>query len=594
MDQTGPITEEVNFLSVDESVEANAPLAIFEEVIEEITPLVQVQLGLLEEGVLDSHEADITTRTPLNLHVGVVPYWINPFRVEVPMYQKQNYHKLFHRTPVYLREKLLHGIGPLMQSDFTTSGSDNLILIDVLGPQIFNTIPASGSSFNNPTSTVSFDLIDTGGADIALSGTQIYVDSVLVIDAGADVTPSGYGTTSFTAVDTNFYQFEFIPTDPFSPDAPITISGRSSDLTVSGNVEYFNYSFKVWKTQDLSASITGLPDTLPPFLINQDPFPGQVEVPVATDIFLRVDDLHTGVDLASVVIAVEDITVYSGQLSQSASYPVIRTETPEGRGFDFTIYPVSSFPFSDEISISVYAEDSFSTANILDTSYSFFTVTNAHLVASGLQIFDGGYVDMDIASSYTTTSSTPFHITYYNTLGTGLSLSGSSVLLDGIEVSSTITPVSGNPLAYDVYFELAPDYTDNALLTFHVQQSGTVSGTILDRNFTTELLWGYEFCHTGEELKHDADFDYFVRVRDRGDAPTLSALSKHFSTIPLDTHKLYASIAGINPPAQEISALYISNNTFFEYGKTMVMELEAEDFAGNKLLKQWSFTIEDE
>lgn len=593
--QTGTITEDILFRQFDPSIDAVGTLSSFLTEFSSSGPLNLYSTSIESVGVLRDIVELIETDSPLNLAVGTVPPLVNPFRVSTPLYQSESYDILFHRTPVFLTEKLLHGTGPLVQFSSSTSAEDDLQLVDLLGPQIFNESPDSFSSFNSPNSVITFDLIDTGGSNISLSGTEIHINGTKVIDAGADVTPSGFGITSFTPVTTSFYQFQFISSAPFELGEEVTVSGRSSDTTPSGNVEYFSYSFKVWDINDLAASITGLPDTFPPFLENLNPLIGQSEVVVNSDILLTVNDLHTGVDLSTVILEIEDEVVFSGSTSVSPNYNVLVSSTLDFRGYNFVIDPINDFSFDQQVDVSVKAFDSFTPPNFLDTTYSFTTIANGHLVASGLQIYeDSSYVDMDIGSSYSTTTGTEFHVTYLNLEGTGISTSGSSVLLHGEEIPSTITAVSGNPLAYDVHFTLSPDYTDNAELTFHIVQSGTVSGTTLYRDQYAELLWGYEFCYDSDELPHDTFMNYSVRVCDFGHKPNETSFVKSFTTTPLDSLRLYASIFPINPPSEVINASLVSNNTFFEFGKTMNVEVEASDYAGNKRIFTWNFTIEDE
>ena len=593
--QVGPMVEGVTFSQFDPSINTVGTLSLFEVEFDTTGPLSLYETDIEAKGVLRDFIEEITQLTPLFLAVGDVPSSINPFRISTPLYQVEAYNILFHRTPVNLTERFLYGRGPLTQFSGAVSAQEDMLLVDLLGPQIFNEQPPAGSTFNNPDSTITFDLVDTGGSDIALSGVEIHINGTKVIDAGADVTPSGFGITSFTPVTTSFYQFQFISDADYDLGSYVSVSGRASDTTPSGNVEYFSYLFQVWDLNDLAASITGLPDTIPPFLENLNPAIGQSEVVIGSDILLTVNDLHTGVDLSTVVLGVENEVVFSGSTSVSPNYNVAVSSTLDFRGYNFIVDPVSDFSFGQQVDVSVQASDSYTPANSLDTTYSFFTVANGHLVASGLQIYvDTSYVDMDIGSSYMTTTGTDFHITYLNLEGTGISTSGSSVLLHGEEVPSTIIPVSGNPLAYDVFFTLSPDYTDNAELTFRIVQSGTVSGTTLFRDQFTELLWGYEFCYDNDRLPHDTVMDYSVRVCDFGHQPTETSFVKSFTTTPLDSLRLRASIFPVNPPFESISANLVSNNTFFEYGKTMYVEVDVGDFAGNNRTFAWNFTIEDE
>ncbi|RKZ82352.1 MAG: hypothetical protein DRQ39_10800, partial [Gammaproteobacteria bacterium] len=325
--QTAPQVELGRLQQINSEVDSSGFLTVFEVDFSSLGSLALHSTSIETLGTLRDFEVDLGMFTPLQLVVGIVPPKVNPFRASTPLVQTQNYNILFHRTPVSLLQRFLYGTGPLITTSGGISSIEDLVLVDLLGPQIFNEIPVGGSSFNDPLTEVTFDLIDTGGSDVSLSGTQIYVDGTLVIDSGADVTPSGFGVTTFTPISSSFYQFEFISTLPYGADYPITISGRSSDTTPSGNVEYFNYDFNVWKTADLAASIVGLADTIPPFLDSLNPGTFQTEVPVDSEILLTINDLHTGVDEGSIILSIGSETVYSGSQDLTTSYNISRTTT---------------------------------------------------------------------------------------------------------------------------------------------------------------------------------------------------------------------------------------------------------------------------
>jgi len=577
--------------------EESTPLELIGDSIEGQGYLQQIPLFLQDFGKFLQEDATVTEAGQLLLNHGSSPNKINPFKEVTQLHLIDSFDQ--PRESVYLNE-IKKTIQETNLISLTTTGivtsSADLELVDELGPQVFNQSPAIDSTYNNPDTYINFDLVDTGGSDIALSGVDIYVAGIQVIDAGVNVTPSGYGITIFTPISTTFYQFEFRPENSFSPDSPVTVSGRATDSLASPNTEFFNYEFRVWKADSFTASIVGLPDADPPFLTNLDPYQLEIEVPINTNIDLEVNDLHTGVNFESVVVSIDDEVVYSGQSQVSPDYTIITSGTEDGRGLIFNIDPATDFEFSSAVAVGVYAEDLYiPSINILDTTYNFVTVNNSHLAVSGLQVYEeGSYIDMTIDSSYTSSSSTQFHLNYYNFLASGVDITASTVSLNSTVIPSTITPVSGSTEVYDVSFEIEPDYTTDADLVFYVQQSGLVAGEIVGREFYTELLWGYAFCYENGELTHDRDYVYVAEVPDQGDYPTYSSLVKEFSTVPLFNNTFGASIVGIDPIYNSVNAEIIPNSTYFEYGKEMFIQLEAKDFAGNTLLYRWNFKIEED
>jgi hypothetical protein len=411
------------------------------------------------------------------------------------------------------------------------------------------------------------------------------------------VTPGHYGTTTFSKISDSFYQFQFISASSFDLGSYVNVSGKTvDDITPSANWTYFSYNFQIWEEGTIGGTISGSPDLLPPYLSNLDPAILNLNVPVDSDINLDIIDDHTGVDFTTVTISINDTLVWSGESEISPSYAsVVQTLISGGKSGRYVIDPVSNMDFDTYMTVSVSASDLFTPPNVLDTAYLFKTQANGHLLASGLQIeVDSTYEDFLISQTYPTTSSTPFVIDYIDTSGSGISISGSYVALNGTTISSTFVSVTGSTSHYKVYFNLTPDYTTDADLLFHVQQSGTFLGNIVSRDFTTELLWGYSVCYDPDgDFKFDATVESLISIQDQGDFPTTSHLYNEFNTIPMWNQNLYGQIIGIDPPIDPLSGEILSHNTYFERGKTMYMRLEAKDYAGNLLEYEWKFTIED-
>jgi hypothetical protein len=539
---------------------------------------------------------------PLSLQVGSPPISQNPFKVTTSLLSVParclyllNGSRMTQgfRTVSPIKNEYTSFV--TVASGITTSGS--LLLIDLLGPQLFNLVPASGGSYVDPSTDISFDLIDTGGATIVPGTVDIYINGIQVIDAGADVTPGGFGSTVFTQISDSFYQFLFTSASGYDLGEYVNVSGiAADDITPSANTTIFSYNFHVWGAEPLYASISGSADVDAPFLDNLDPLPAQVEVAVDADIILDIVDLHTGVNPSSVLIHIDDRLAVSGNTNVNPDELILSVSGYDSnRSYTYEIDFLSNLNFSDTVSVNVVAEDLYNPPNTFSGSYSFTTQANAHLVASGLQIEeDFTFIGMSVGESYVTTSSTPFTIKYVNLQDLPIDTVASNVQLNGSVIPSLFTSVTGSLAHYEVSFELEPDYLSDSTLTFHVQQSGTVSGNLVFSQYTTELLWGYEVCYDAAgTLLRESDFQSVVQICDSADSATLSAEVLEFSTEPFLRESLGASIVGISSPSNSVLATVESNNTFFEYGKIMNFTLEAEDFAGNQLIFNWSFTIED-
>lgn len=468
---------------------------------------------------------------------------------------------------------------------------------DGFGPMIFNESPISGSTYNNPSSSITFELKDQELTSINSVTVQLYINGTQVVNSGLPLSPSGFGLTTFTQVSPSFYLFTFIPSGSFSLGSVITISGEARDtLSPSGNLSLFNYSYMVWDYSGLGATITGLPDASIPYLLNLSPDNLETDVPIDSNIELSILDDHTGVDINTVLISIEGDTVISGGMSVNSNYNITTSSISGGKGITYIIDPDDNFPFAQPIDVYVEAQDLYTPApNNLVTSYTFITVDNSHLLASGLQIYTGsGYENMAISDTFTSTvTGTDFKIKFYNFDDTGISTTGSFISCNG-QVISGVNIISASGLTeYDVFFNLIPDYTTDCDLTFHVQQIPLVSGNTVYKDFQAELLWGMEYCYNpSQNFSYSTEVPLVFMICDLGDTPKLDTFVTQFKTLPNPKNDLYAEITGISIPITTLSGYLSSNNPFFEYGKTISVLLELEDFAGNKLKYPYQFKIE--
>lgn len=591
------IVSSINFLQELELIFSSTTVFHYDTTLTTTGTLSQFDPAFEFKSALGLFSSELTRRTYTNLVVGDLPVPLNPFRTYAQLYLTDPFLEQRAFANFSLRERdIQHYLRFNVAESGGPSDTTDLTLTDEIGPEIFNEVPASGSSYNNPSTGITFDLIDTGSAIITPSSIRFTINDNLVVDAGVDVTSPSFGTTLFTKINDSFYTFDFTPANPFDLCSDVVVSGRAADdIPPDGNLAEYLYSFRIWGEDILNAEITGLPDVNTPILDNINPAPLSIEAPTDTNISFDLYDEHTGVNFDSVVITVEGNTLISGADILNTDYALVtQSAIYDGRGRNYVIDPVVDLPFSTDIDVTVYAEDLYSPANVLDTSYFFTTQTNAHLVVSGLSVFqDAAYETMFLGESYVTASSTPFYVDYVNTSGVALDMTASYVALNDVIIPSTYTSISGD-YYYRVFFNLQPDYEVDANLTFYIQQSGTVYGNVVDREYFTRLLWGYEVCYNPEDdLSFDTNVFSVISVCDYGDFYSNTSLVNKFKTAPMSNNILYGSIVGINPPFYTLTGEYISNNTFYEYGKTMNLTLEAEDFAGNKLIYNWNYTIEE-
>jgi hypothetical protein len=583
-----------------EELEVLSDLSLFEVETNSGTLLqrLQVQVSNIDLNLFD--ESEISDLTFNQIVGNVLPINNQTKLIQVPFLLEENFQSIILTKNLHQESSYSEYSTWLGQ---TYSGIQilnlNLDQFDADGPDLINLIPLSGSTFNNPNTNVSFDIFDSEGSAVVSGSLWLYANNLLLISGGVIVCPPTSGVVAYTRITNSLYHVEWNPSFAFnSLTNPVVISGVVQDNEIVPNVSYFNYNFSVWYTSDLSAMITGIPDTTPPYLLNLNPLALQAQVPVTSNVEFEILDDHTGLEPNSVTIQLAGTTVVLSGTPINSSYAVTTINTISGgNGRLYSINPVNNFNFSDLIQLDVYATDRYTVApNILDTSYYFYTQTNDHLVASGLQVnVEGNYLDFNISNSLPIVlTGTEFKITYNNVLNLGINTSGSSISCNGVTISGlNFVSVSGNNI-YDVYFTLVPNFTTDCDLVFRVEQDTLVSGNIVFNEFLTEVLWGAQFCYDPDtKFAYESDIPVIAQATDMGFLSNLTSMSYKFSTVPHPGNSLYAQVIGIEDFGA-VSGSYVSNNPFFEYGKTMNLEFEVEDYAGNKLTYNWTFKIEEE
>lgn len=525
----------------------------------------------------------------------------------------------------------------------TSSGI--LTQVDDLGPYIINTSPISGSVLNDPYQEVKFRIQDNATTNISGGTINIYINSIPFVENGVILQPD----TFLSPISLREYDFEYTNISGFDLGSTVEISGSAAD--VLGNITEFAYTYRVWDELNLGVVVSGAPDIEAPYLFSSNPSNLQLNVNQNTDIQFILKDDHTGIDINTLIVDIDGENVISG-LNINSSYGTYEfNQTINKRELEVTINPNIALGFGRDVNIDIQVADLFNQApNTLNTSYSFETEINSYLIVSGLHIFsETNFIPFDIADVFDSKTPTEFFIDYINTSGTGIDINTSKIIKNGTIIPSDFIPITGSDSHYRVFFELTPDYTTRSLLNFYIQSKGETlpfgsqfdlaaeiigittdevfdlsaqiipnvllldliasiigTETIIDlegrytprtdfifKNFSKELYWGYEVCYSGEELPYESKVQTRFNTQNQGCKTKKSTYVSSIYTEPFPNSDLRAEILAEGVNNVTLSGYIESINPFFEYGKTMNLVLEAADFAGNKLLFSWSFTIED-
>lgn len=542
-----------------------------------------------------------TSMCPISQVDGTYDSWVNLKKLYVKLFQTLKHAKLISRPNLEIKEPYHIINTTLYKCHPNLHFEEQLTLSDETGPRPINIYPVPGTVYNNPLDPIEFNFIDQEGSNVVKPSIYIYINNNVVVSGGNLVNPlvGISGVVTLDEVNLQNYKFKFIPSSlsPLSDDSPVVVSGSAVDSHIPANYGSFSYSYEVWSTKDLIGYIFGGDDEDIPYLCNLNPSIGQIEVGIDSNIFLEIIDAHTGLNTQSVIIEVDgEVVISGGALVNNTFGTVILNNTNNGRGRSYEINPSVNFKFWHPVQVRVYAEDLFTPSiNILDTTYSFTTTSNAHLTVSGLKIYsDSVWKDFNIDEAYPITlTGVQFRTKYINQLETGVNVTNSKVKLNNIDLVSNFQEVTPNK-EYDVFFNVIPDYKTESNLTFYIEQETPVSGNILFNNFYSLILWGAEYCYDNEtKFSYDTRLPVAVQVYNYGDRSFQDALVYSFNTVPMPSLRLHGEIYPINPPSDFIQGYLESHNNFFEYGKTLNFEVEAKDFAGNILNYKWTLKIEE-
>jgi hypothetical protein len=207
--------------------------------------------------------------------------------------------------------------------------------LDNLAPNLTNVIPADGSSGVPVTSSISFQLTD--------SGKGVKANSIAVRLNGAYVNP----TVTGTPLD---YLVTVTPSSAFDYGSDVTLTISASDLATPANA-----------LAEQTATFHSESDTAAPYIFAPSPAQGATGVSPDTTISVNVKDALSGVNQGTITMKVNGLTV---------------TPTITGEKSNYMLYydPVVSYPDGQIVTVEVGAKDIAPTPNQLAGATFSFTV----------------------------------------------------------------------------------------------------------------------------------------------------------------------------------------------------------------------------
>ncbi len=192
--------------------------------------------------------------------------------------------------------------------------------------------------------------------------TGIDLESILALINGVPY-KSADQEFSYTG-DPNHYTVTINPAVPFAAGEEVVVEISASD---NGGNQVIRYIFRfnrparcgddiVEQEEECEPPGTGtcsaeckIDDSVPPYIVIDEPLPGAQGVDLNTDVRFTIDDNLAGVDLESLEVEI------AGQKYNSSQ--VYFSSQPQGNGFAVSIDPISALPAGETINVKISAAD---------------------------------------------------------------------------------------------------------------------------------------------------------------------------------------------------------------------------------------------
>ncbi len=331
--------------------------------------------------------------------------------------------------------------------NLTAANPLNIILAeDNTSPVIGNCSPAAGATNVLVITTVACDFqdLETG---VFLGGTSFVVNGVTYTNLG----PNTFSASTIASG----YRLTVSPASQLPYFSTITVSATTQDNAFdNGPVLARNtgtlapYTFQT--EQDVDA----------PQLYGQNPAAGAVNVPISTNLVLRLRDLKvpngypgTGLDLGSVSITVSAPGWGSYIYTQSGSPSFGLTPLAVNYNYEFLLTMPQVFPENTLVSVQVDACDLRPVSpNCLNTSYQFTTIDTTAPVCSLVSPTPG-------AANVPTAGQV---IINCSDNGVGVNINSVNLFVGGINYTATgpdLFTYTGSPASYQIVANFPPALT---------------------------------------------------------------------------------------------------------------------------------------
>ncbi len=428
----------------------------------------------------------------------------------------------------------------------TDSYSFTITMIDGVAPYTSGHGPARGATGVSVDSSIVVHVLD--------DGSGVDVDTISLTVEGASVTPIITGSPAD-------YTLTYDPTADFALLQVVNVTVDASDL--DGNTMSTDFYFF---TTFYSFTITVI-DGVSPYTSGHDPAKGAkrvIGVPADSNIVVHVLDDGPGVDIATISMTVERVSV---------------TPTITGSPADYTLTydPPADFALLQVVDVAVDAADF--DGNAMPTDFYSFTIT----VIDGVPPYTSGHGPAEEATGVPADSSIIVHVLDD---ASGVDFATISMTVEGASVTPIIT---GSPADFTLTYDRLADFA-------HLQVVDvTVDASDLDGNTMSTDSYSFTIAESDAVSPHTsghaparvatgvpADSNIVVHVLDDGsgvDMATISMTVEGVSVTPTITGSP-ADYTLTYDPTADFALLQVVDVT-----------IEASDLDGNTMsTDSYSFT----
>lgn len=477
------------------------------------------------------------------------------------------------------------GTSTTLTGPISISGSADIDQQDESAPYFDETQPVSGTRFNDPNDlTLEFHIKDDG-VGLDTGAMDVWIDGLQVITASTTITGSTWPVASRTVLSSSDYQYIFTRGFPYDQQATVTVSGELADI--GGNSVIAEYDFTMLGSGSLGATISGSPDGDPPVITPIDPVDLQTQVSPDTSLVWTLVDNAAGVDSAATRLYINGVLRLENDAAIDGSFS--RTGNAQD-GYTYIFNPDEQFEFGSTVSGTIESTDLATLPNTDSLDYEFTIAPTDSLQITNFFLSDG--------ESTLLTSGTAIEVDVIDTLY-GVSSGTTYMTVNGVVPPGLVASgiLAGSGIHFSVPAIDVVDFREEIEVFVHAENNFPGTFPQVEEE-TYRLLPGYDVKWPNRILdEYEVIFPYVTRIPVLLDVKnfgkSFNAASDYFFF--LTENQAFSNLGATlvsNIKVADMPAAVTVLNTFYEYGKTIVLEIEIDDFDGNQLRFSHTYTIE--